>query len=130
MAELNQFIEANREKYSVQTMCEVLNLSRSTYYQFQKKEPSPRHKENQLITKRMIEIHQNSKGRYGAPKIHYLLNREGFSISQKKVQRLMNKDGIRSITRKKFRPQGSKNRVMERPNLLQQDFKTTSINEK
>ncbi|RFB33023.1 hypothetical protein DZB91_14595 [Brevibacillus sp. VP] len=42
----------------------------------------------------------------------------------------MNKAGIRSITRKKFRPQGSKDRVMERPNLLQQDFKTTSINEK
>ncbi len=111
-------------------MCEVLNLSRSTYYQFQKKEPSLRHKENQLITKRMIEIHQDSKGRYGAPKIHYLLNREGFSISQKKVQRLMNKADIRSITRKKFRPQGSKDRVIERPNLLQQDFKTTSINEK
>ncbi|MBA4532968.1 IS3 family transposase, partial [Brevibacillus halotolerans] len=70
------------------------------------------------------------KGRYGAPKIHYLLNREGFSISQKKVQRLMIKADIRSITRKKFRPQGSKDRVMERPNLLQQDFKTTSINEK
>ncbi|AYK05658.1 IS3 family transposase [Brevibacillus laterosporus] len=130
IAELNQFIAANREKYSVQTMCEVLNLSRSTYYQFQKKEHSPRHKENQLITKRMIEIYQDSKGRYGAPKIHYLLNREGFSISQKKVQRLMIKADIRSITRKKFRPQGSKDRVMERPNLLQQDFKTTSINEK
>ncbi|MED1717455.1 hypothetical protein C4A76_00885 [Brevibacillus laterosporus] len=42
----------------------------------------------------------------------------------------MNKAGIRSITRKKFRSQGSKDRVMERPNLLQQDFKTTSINEK
>ncbi|WP_429828848.1 IS3 family transposase [Brevibacillus laterosporus] len=55
------------------------------------------------------------------------MNREGFSISQKKVQRLMNKADIRSITRKKFRPQGSKDRVMERPNLLQQDFKTTSI---
>ncbi|MGG1127175.1 hypothetical protein ABHN05_20515 [Brevibacillus laterosporus] len=68
-AERNQFIEANREKYSVQTMCEVLNLSRSTYYQFQKKEASPRHKENQLITKRMIEIHQDSKGHYGASKI-------------------------------------------------------------
>ncbi|WP_376786072.1 IS3 family transposase [Brevibacillus laterosporus] len=105
-------------------MCEVLNLSRSTYYQFQKKEPSPRHKENQLITKRMIEIHQDSKGRYGAPKIHYLLNKEGFSISQKKVQRLMNKADIRSITRKKFRPQGSKDRVMERPFPLSKEIES------
>ncbi len=42
----------------------------------------------------------------------------------------MKKADIRLITRKKFRPQSSKDRVIERPNILDQDFTTTSINEK
>ncbi|TPG68260.1 IS3 family transposase [Brevibacillus laterosporus] len=129
-AELNQFIETNKEKHPIQIMCEVLNIPRSTYYQSYKKEASPRENENQQITKRIMQIHLESKGRYGAPKIHFLLRSEGISISLKRTQRLMKKADIRSITRKKFRPQSSKDRVIERPNILEQDFTTTSINEK
>lgn len=111
-------------------MCEVLNIPRSTYYQSHKKEVSSRESENKRITKRIIEIHQESKGRYGAPKIHYLLKGEDISVSLKRTQRLMKKADIRSITRKKFCPQSSKAIVMERPNILEQDFTTTTINEK
>ncbi len=111
-------------------MCEVLNIPRSTYYQSYKKEASPRENENQQITKRIMQIHLESKGRYGAPKIHFLLRSEGISISLKRTQRLMKKADIRSITRKKFRPQSSKDRVIEGPNILDQDFTTTSSNEK
>ncbi|MCG7317645.1 IS3 family transposase [Brevibacillus laterosporus] len=111
-------------------MCEVLNIPRSTYYQFHKKEVSPRESENKRITKRIIQIHLESKGHYGAPKVHYLLNSEGISIRLKRTQRLMKKADIRSITKKKFRPQSSKDKGMERPNILEQDFTTTSINEK
>ncbi|RAP29982.1 hypothetical protein C2W64_02537 [Brevibacillus laterosporus] len=46
------------------------------------------------------------------------------------MQRLMKKANIRSITKKKSRPQSSKDKGMERPNILEQDFTTTSINEK
>ncbi|WP_438769971.1 IS3 family transposase [Brevibacillus sp. JB24b] len=129
VAELNQFIETNKEKHPIQIMCEVLNIPRSTYYSY-KKEASPRENENQQITKRIMQIHLESKGRYGAPKIHFLLRSKGVSISLKRTQRLMKKADIRSITRKKFRPQSSKDRVIERPNILDQDFTTTSINEK
>ncbi|WP_161555184.1 IS3 family transposase, partial [Brevibacillus sp. VP] len=72
-----------------------------------------------------MQIHLESKGRYGAPKIHFLLRSKGVSISLKRTQRLMKKADIRSITRKKFRPQSSKDRVIERPNILDQDFTTT-----
>ncbi|WP_141213134.1 IS3 family transposase, partial [Brevibacillus laterosporus] len=68
----------------------------STYYQSYKKEASPRENENQQITKRIMQIHLESKGRYGAPKIHFLLRSEGVSISLKRTQRLMKKADIRS----------------------------------
>ena len=38
--------------------------------------------------------------------------------------------GIRSIVTKKFRPQASKVQVTERENILNQNFTTTTINEK
>jgi putative transposase len=91
---------------------------------------SNRERENKELTKRICEIHAESKQRYGAPKIHIILKKEGYNVSLKRVQRLMIKADIRSITFKKFRPYSSSGTVEERENLLNQDFTTTTINEK
>src|SRR5690625_3879143 len=111
-------------------MCDVLDIPRSTYYQSLDKTISNREKENNELTNRIIDIHNESHKRYGAPKIHYLLNKEGYHVSLKRVQRLMRKADIRSITVKKFRPTPSKEKVVERENILQRDFSTKTINEK
>lgn len=42
----------------------------------------------------------------------------------------MKKAEIRSITHKKFRPYEKKTSIEERPNLLQRDFSTSSLNQK
>src|SRR5690606_11381166 len=91
---------------------------------------SKRERENKELTKRIKEIHEESKGRYGAPKIHQYLCAEGYRVSLKRVQRLMKKEGIRSIVIKKYRPTPSKETVIERENILASDFSTTTINEK
>src|SRR5699024_11883981 len=91
---------------------------------------SKRDQENAQITKRIIEIHNDSKQRYGAPKIHVKLEQEGYQVSLKRVQRLMKKANIKSIIVKKFRPTSSNEKVVERENILQRDFSTKSINEK
>ncbi|GAF35936.1 hypothetical protein FD41_GL000872 [Lentilactobacillus farraginis DSM 18382 = JCM 14108] len=53
------------------------------------------------------------------------------TCSLKRLQRLMKQLGIRSITRRKWRPVTVKPEVApERPNLLNQDFSTTGINQK
>lgn len=50
-------------------MCDVLGLSKSTYYQTKKHVESNRNRENREITERMKEIHAESKQRYEAQKI-------------------------------------------------------------
>jgi len=57
--------------------------------------------ENKKITERICPIHKESDGRYGAPKIHAQLLKEGLKVSIKRVQRLMKKAGIRSNITKK-----------------------------
>ena len=84
----------------------------------------------QKLTKEIQRIHVKSKARYGAPKIHQTLVNNGCYLSLKRVQRLMKKAGIRSITKKKYRPYPSKEKVIQLDNLLKRDFSTSSFNRK
>ena len=111
-------------------MCKVLKLSRSSYYNFLSKVDSKRTIENKDFEERILTIYDESKKRYGAPKIHKILTSDGATISLKRVQRLMKKLGIKSIIIKKFRPHSSKQKVEALENILKQDFSTTTLNEK
>ena len=111
-------------------MCDVLDVPRSTYYKSLNKTLSNRDRENKELTERIIQIHNDSNKCYGAPKIHHLLVEEGYHVSIKRVQRLMKKANIRSITVKKFRPTQSKEKIVERENILDRNFSTETMNEK
>ncbi len=55
----------------------------------------------------------------------------GLSVSLKRVQRLMKSAGLASILQKKYTPyKPSKELVLERESILEQNFSTTSINQK
>ena len=111
-------------------MCKVLKVPRSSYYKSINKKPSNREVENLKIEKKIIDIHKESKNRYGAVKINETLKSSGITISLKRTQRLMKKLGIKSIIIKKYRPTSSKRKIEEQENVLKRDFKTTTINEK
>jgi putative transposase len=92
---------------------------------------SNRSRENKELIHQMKQIHTESKGRYGAPKIHQTLIAKELKVSLKRVQRLMRRAGISSTIQKKYRPYTSKKeKIEERENLMEQDFSTTTINEK
>ena len=76
----------------------MLAVPRSTYYHSLHKTESNRECENQELTKKIIQIHEESKERYGVPKIHQTLLKGGYLVRLKRVQRLMTKAEIRSIT--------------------------------
>ncbi len=107
-----------------------MEIPRSTFYHSQNKSLSKRAIENQHITTNIISIHKESKGTYGAPKIQDQLLKKGFTVSLKRVQRLMKAVGISSVVMKKFKPYPSQQPVVERKNILNRDFSTTSMNEK
>ncbi len=120
----------HRDQYAVSIMSKVLEIPRSSYYQSFYKKETKRAYETKEICKQILEIHKASKQRYDAPKIHQVLKKKGIIISLKRVQRLMRKLGVFSITIKKYKPFSSKQPVTERENLLEQDFSTTRILQK
>ena len=111
-------------------MCKVLGIPRSSYYKAHSTSQSKRAAENKNYENEILCIYEESYKRYGAPKIHKVLQNKGFGISIKRVQRLMKKLGIRSIVSKKFKPFSSNSKVYQRKNLINRDFSTSNINQK
>lgn len=125
------FIKTEEVNHPVMTLCSVLEIPRSTYYNHQSKRPSKRSIENENLKDKIMKIYLDSKRRYGSPKITQLLNRSlDKSVSIKRVQRLMNSLGIKSIVTKKFRYQSKTTVSDEGVNILNQDFTTTNIHQK
>jgi transposase InsO family protein len=113
-------------------MCRVLKYPRSTYCDKQKEKPENKWtRENKKLQEDILEIYNDSNKVYGAPKIREKLKNNGYeNISLKRVQRHMNRLGIRSIVVKKYRPHSTKKVYEGGENLLNRDFTTTKANEK
>ncbi len=65
-----RFIAAQRAEHSIQIMCRVLEVSRSGFHAWARREPSPRAVADQALTGRIAEIHAESMKTYGSPRVH------------------------------------------------------------
>lgn len=83
-------------------MCSLMKVSRSSYYEFLKGKISNRTTENEYILKEIKISFKESKQTYGSPKIAHCLNSKGIKVSKVRVAKLMRKNHIQSITRKKY----------------------------
>ena len=118
-----RFISANREIFKVGRMCNVLHVSRSSYYAWLKRPESTRKKGNRKLADRIKVIHGQFRKVYGAPRIHRELKGQGVSCSPNRVARIMKKEGIKAIVPRKFKATtDSKHNLPVAPNLLNQDF--------
>lgn len=76
------------------------------------------------------DIFEDSKKTYGSPRIREQLNRNGFTVSQRRVAKLMRKENLYCRRNKKFRVTTNSNHAYPiSPNLLKQDFKVERINQ-
>jgi len=105
-------------------MCQVLNVSRSRYYQWLKNPESNRVRENTMITAEIKAIHADpKKGNYGSPRIAEELRDAGIMCSKARVARLMRAAGIHAKRHKKFKvTTNSNHNYPVSPNLLEQNF--------
>jgi transposase InsO family protein len=86
----------------MKTMCRVLNVSTSGYYAWCKRQPSERTQADQKLCQRIHEIHEKSKGTYGAPRIHAeLADVDELHVGRKRVARLMRAEGLQGVSRRK-----------------------------
>src|SRR5215217_8186088 len=83
-------------------MCRVLEVSRSGFHAWARREPSPRALEDTRLTERIREIHRENRKVYGSPRIHAeLVLGDGERIGRKRVERLMRQAAITGLRPKK-----------------------------
>lgn len=111
-------------------MCRVLGVSRSGYYAWRKRLPSKRDQKDAMLTKRIRQIHENSRGTYGSPRVHAALQAEGVRVAKKRVARLMKEAGLRGVSRRK-RPSTTVSGDTGRPvpDLVDRDFTASGPDE-
>ena len=83
-------------------MCRVLGVSSSGYYAWRPRGPSKRAESNRLLSARIREAHERSRGTYGAPRVHAELASEGVQVGRNRVARLMRSAGIVGVTRRRW----------------------------
>ena len=74
-------IERCRSDYPVGMMCRCLEVSTSGFYAWVGRKPGPRARANAGLLERIREIHEDSKGVIGAPRMQEDLVDEGMHAS-------------------------------------------------
>lgn len=91
-----------QREYPVEKMCKVFKISKQSYYRSRNYVSSPRDSENRALLWEIRKIHELSKATYGSPRITDELIARGFDVSRQRVARLMRREGIRAVHKKKF----------------------------
>jgi putative transposase len=99
-----RFIAAQKANYSISLMCRVLGVSRSGFHAWQRRAPSDRALADTWLVERIARLHQESRGTYGARRIHAALRRQGIRVGRKRVERLMRTQRLSgAVPRKRVR---------------------------
>jgi putative transposase len=101
---LDPFIEAEKVAgRNVDKACGLLEVSKSAYYQRRNGTPSQRKLSDAELLEKIKGIHKESKGTYGAPRIHKELLHRHVACGKRKVTRLMRQAGLEGRCKKRWR---------------------------
>src|SRR4051812_50058493 len=77
-----RFIEDRRADYPVTILCDVLAVSPAGYYAWRSRPESQRSAANRKLVDDIKQVHRDTKGRYGSPRIHAELRAQGRGVSR------------------------------------------------
>ena len=111
-------------------LCDVLEVSPAGYYAWRSRPPSVRSAANGELVTAIRQVHQDSGGRYGSPRVHAALRTQGRGTSRGRIERLMRRHGIRAIMAppRRVRTTDSRHALPIAPNLLARDFTAAAPN--
>lgn len=91
---------------NIQAMCDAYGVSRSGYYAWITRKDSQRKRDNQSLANKIKDIHRQSYGIYGSPRVTAMLHRQGVNVSENRVARIMQAEQIvgRIKTKKRREP--------------------------
>ncbi len=94
---------SKNHRHPVASSCRLMGLSRSSYYYIQEKEPE-RHKRQEELESEIQRIFNESKGRYGSPRVFAELIDLGWKLGENRVTEVMKNLGLKASQKSSYRP--------------------------
>lgn len=117
--------------FSIQLLCEVASIARSSYYKWLNRDPSFQEQENEQLADAMILLYEKVEGIFGYRQLTLHLRRQlDRAINHKRIYRLMKLAGIQSVIRKKKKKYVKSTPEQIAENLLNRNFTAKKSNEK
>ena len=117
------FIEAKKARYPVSALCRVLEVERSGFYAWRSREEPNHAVDDRRLAVEVRAAFEESKRRYGSPRVHRVLRRRGVMVGRHRVARLMREQKLQARRRRKFvATTDSKHSMRTPPNLVKRQF--------
>jgi transposase InsO family protein len=97
-------IQAMEKEFPLSILCRVLEVSRSGYHAWRRREPSARAQANEQLLAAIRQLHAGPERAYGSPRVTSERKAQGHGCSENRVARLMQRHGLRAQVRKRFVP--------------------------
>jgi putative transposase len=126
-----RLVDQERPHHAVSLLCSVLAVSRQAYYAWRSRPPSTRELRDIELKALIVEVFDESRRTYGAPRIAKTLRgKRGQPVATKRIARLMGELGLQGLSR------GGKGRgttvqdaaARPAPDLLERDFTAAAPN--
>ena len=98
-------MDAMKTPYPIRTLCQVLEVSPSGYYDWchRQTHPGPRALEDARLGAQLVQLHQASRQTYGSPRLQVALARAGHAHGRRRIARLMRQHGLCGRAKGRFR---------------------------
>jgi transposase InsO family protein len=105
-------------------MCDVLNVSRSGFYDWRQRQPSPAQQRREILALEVQRIFAEHRGIYGSPRVHRELQERGVKCCENTVAKRMQEQNLQAMTRRRYVVQttDSDHAHPVRANRLNQEF--------
>ena len=120
-------IERFREKYSIEAMCQIFQVSRSGYYAWRKRQNTEA--KDQWLVDLIVECQQKCNQTYGCRRVRRWIQRNlGRKVNLKAILRIMRKLDLLAQIRRRKKYTQYQQAIHKYPNLLQRAFDQQSPN--
>lgn len=97
-----QFVQQHEGQFRVTALCRAMQVSPSGYAAWQKRPPGLRSQQEQTLLETIRNLHQQSKGTYGSPRLYKDLRAAGIRCSRNRLVRIMSKYQITARPLRRF----------------------------
>ncbi|MDD4610087.1 MAG: IS3 family transposase, partial [Bacteroidaceae bacterium] len=121
----------HKHNWSIEWMCEILEISRAGYYKWIHREKTEKELENEQIATWIVEYDNKFKHTLGYRRMRNYINRDkNKHYSKRRIQRIMRILGIKSVIRKARKTYRYSTPETITENVLHREFEATKPNEK